>query len=691
MPKFAFPSLAILFCLCCSVVPLAAQTITGENIGERDPFLTADGSYLFFSRPDFARNQGSKNLSDIWIRQLGADGRWGRALNPGSPINSFGADRPVGLSTDGNRIAVLREGPLPTVDVLERNGRTWNIRNSISLPTELRAVTDLTFNPQTYTLIYASGGDQSELYLLRVDGRGEWTAPSPLHLLNTEVAESRPTFASDNRTLYYRSGDDWFRQTDRSVPASRVATPGGTEQLATALFGPVTAVVSTGRTLSVAALDPTDLPPPAQLTRGFISGSLAPGEPFTTLPVSNERSLRVFPDQQRRYAIFLREGEGLFTEDSRLTTPLSTTPSGGLASTTEAPRVDARQLETDIAYQERALRRLDSLRRATSSGYVGQPDPERDALTRRLHDLNEMNGDTLPPRSRNKSGQTNSTRARYADDISELERMKAKFRRQQDDKMSGRSAEKWSSRGADPAPSTGRSYTPPPTAEEREAARLDSLRLQSEINNGFYNDRRTGGNGSWERDLQRDLPRSNDITPEERARLDADYNRQMEELEAMRRQLRQARNEPEPAPSTTAPRQWEARSPAPSTYSAPARRRQTTSEPVSGSTSGYRSSASAGMPAGITFIPSTAYPNGAGYDALDQLSRLVQNSGTVVEVRVHTSVNLDRRTAQLLSEERAITIRNYLIEQGINAANFSVIGYGNNLTGNGGERVELFR
>jgi outer membrane protein OmpA-like peptidoglycan-associated protein len=97
------------------------------------------------------------------------------------------------------------------------------------------------------------------------------------------------------------------------------------------------------------------------------------------------------------------------------------------------------------------------------------------------------------------------------------------------------------------------------------------------------------------------------------------------------------------------------------------------------------------MPAGISFIPNTAYPNSRGYTGLDQLLGLIQQSTSVLEIRVHTPLDLDPRAAQLLSEERAITIRNFLADKGISSTNYKVIGFGNNITGQQEERVEVIR
>jgi len=176
---------------------------------------------------------------------------------------------------------------------------------------------------------------------------------------------------------------------------------------------------------------------------------------------------------------------------------------------------------------------------------------------------------------------------------------------------------------------------------------------------------------------------------------------------------------PQPAPSTySAPQQWSAKGNpypnptttqrVPQTYGQPAAASpQQVQAPAPAANypvqqrqmaapNGYGNTAPAGisgapMPAGISFIPNTAYPDSRGYTGLDQLLGLIRQSTSILEIRVHTPLNLTPRAAQLLSEERATTVRNFLIEKGVPSANFKAIGFGNNMTGQQGERVEVVR
>ena len=250
------------------------------------------------------------------------------------------------------------------------------------------------------------------------------------------------------------------------------------------------------------------------------------------------------------------------------------------------------------------------------------------------------------------------TRARYADDLDELERMKEKFRQQQERKARERD------RGGD----LRGTWTDPTVEEQAPAAPTsvnprDTVQLRSSVRSGLYQpaqpalDERT----DWERRMQRDLPQEEPVAADEAIHLDAEYARQLDELEELRAKLRQSRGEAPAAP----PPVFE---PSAVTAKSPIAR-----EPA---------------PAGVTFITNTAYPNAAGYGALDALAEQIRGASGVVEIRVHTARKLDPRAAQLLSEERALTIRNHLLEAGIARENFRVVGYGNHESA-AGERVEL--
>lgn len=720
--------LIFLFYLNCS--GLEAQTMISQ-LGldapqEIDPVLRADGQVLFFTRPDFENNKGTDNAADIWITNRYADGSWGRALNPGSPINSFAHDRALALSPDGVHLAVLRTGAANFIDLLETSGRNWRVLATWTLPEDVYPRYDLTFDPNGQQLIY-SAYNQGNLDLFRREAlpNGLWGRAEALSELNGPGNETAPYLSSDGRTLYFqRDGNRWFKQSSPGSQPSSVAIPGSVRQFSPMLNGrEIVAVVKTGSAgdhLQLVSASGADLPPPGEVLRGQLSAPPPLGEDVTRIAISNGQSLTVRPDVLQRYAVFLRAGEKLAVGSPAVNASRTT---GSMAGTklVNAPASDRKRIEASIVRRQRELDRLDRNRREYDLIAPKTEDPELAALRDQYRSIN---GDTLPPQATAKGTKTDT---RYAAELSELERMKAKFRRQQNDKLDQRSRGNHSWSGTETAkpvaasttvPRIGESYRPVDpagVAAARERSYQDSLRLAAEIRAGLQRDNgpRVYERASWENQVREGLPREEPLSPTEVAKLDADYQRNLSELEALRAELQRldgtapgATNQPAtyaPAPA----QQWATKgnnypNSAPQTYGQPAASPQPVPATAYGApqnqtppASGYRAPSAgpggAPMPAGISFIPNTAYPDSRGYTGLDQLFGLIQQSTSLLEIRVHTPADLDPRAAQLLSEERATTIRNFLTEKGIPSANYQVIGFGNNITGQQGERVEVVR
>ncbi|MBC6996360.1 OmpA family protein [Neolewinella lacunae] len=728
----------LLICLFCvlSLAVVEAQTpvasAASRNVRERDPLLRADGREVFFTRPDFANNKGVDNAADIWTRTRYADGSWGRALNPGSPINTFGHDRAIGISPDGTRLAALRSGASNYIDLLEINGRNWRILESWPLPSDVKAEYGLSFDANAQRLFYSAPGyDGSlDLFLRFARADGEWSEATALRELNGPGQESSPRLATDGRTLYFRRNDrEWLRQTEPGGPATVVDIPGSLSQFTFSLdatgLDPVVVLGEPGQErLYSQTLPRTAAPPPAALTRGYLPSPPLPGELTAGVAIAGAAgNLHVRPDAMLRYAVFLREGESLVVDGQLPAVPQSGPAAGGLANVGGAsvPSPDQVRLEAGIAQRERELRQLDEARRQYDLAMPKTADEELLELRRQFDQASRPAGDTLPPQSTAKG--TAASRERFARELAELERMKEKFRRQQDEKLRQQNRtgnHRWTETEA-PATTTPAAAAPdtyaapsagsisdyyrsaPDPALARQQAYADSLRLQATVRNNLYGNQqpKVYERQPWENELRRDLPRTTSLSPEEVNRLDAEYQRKLDELATLKAELQRLNNpspSPEPAPTTYYPqnpptdhpanRNWTAKG---STIPDPYQRPAPSNEQPTRYSAAYPPATSAAVPTGISFIPNTAYPDGAGYGGLDQLVQQVKSSPVVLEIRVHTPVTMERRAAQLLSEERAITIRDYLTEQGVPARNYRIVGYGNNLTGPGGERVEVFR
>lgn len=426
-------------------------------------------------------------------------------------------------------------------------------------------------------------------------------------------------------------------------------------------------------------------------------------------------------DALLRYEPYLHNGEHPVTSRSNATAAFSRNQyaarSVAAGTTTSSDRT---RPQRGITPQKTSRKRRAAERRPYDLTTPKTTDPERKALRNRYRLSNGI-ADTLPPRG-------NSVRDKYARDLRELELMKDKFRRQQENKLRerGGSRVEWTPRSstiptpnADGAPasatdipSIGKSYTPPPYVDPRETARkarTDSLQLDARVRSGLYPNRRPAAHEreAWEYSVRHDLPHTEPLSPEESARLDAQYQRKQAELAALKARLnRLNENAPAPVGAPNAGQQpFAGQQPyvKDQPYAAPQNQSVETQRPAAHGLPSTNTGWAApprpateydkrpGVSAGISFITNTAYPDGAGYTGLDQLVRQLRNGGKSLEVHVHTPVQMDRRAAQLLSEERAVSIRNYLLEQRIPPHQFKVIGFGNNLTGSGGERVEVLR
>ena len=625
-----------ILCLGLSVLLLGAwevsaqEAIGGEGIREYDPVVNADGDVVYFTRPDYAWNQGTDNRADVWIRHRSADGQWQSAINPGSPINSFDHDRILGVTVDGNRLAVLRIGSASRIDLLARRGRNWRIVDGWPLPEDAGDTDNLTFNPNSLTLVYARRGiadASADLYRRDAGPRKSWSEPIPLVRLNSpNEDESAPRFGGDGRTLFFRRSGRWFRQQDRERPAEVTELSARYLQVTAAADLVVGTTDEVGRDERLVTFVQSVLPS-ARVRYASLGESPAGGELTVAVPLSSGVTLRVAPDPLDRYAIMLRPGEVDFPE-SAVPEYDPGRPAGSLASVKTRPDTDrGTYLRETLAARERQLAELDRLRQLGYTRPLGDTKSEPEAPL-----------DTVPPATAAEEG---STRARYARDLNELERMKEKFRRQQEARL----------RREDRGGTIRFQETSSPVAGRATAPAVDSALLRASVQTGLYPPPQPSltERQSWEHRVSNDLPRTGSLTAEEAAALDAEYARQMQEIEALRTQLREVE-------------------------------RMTEKSGVP----------EAAAPGGITFVPNTAYLNTAGFDALDTLAEEIRRAPAVIELRVHTDPALDARAAQKLSEERAATITERLLAVGVHAQAFRAVGYGNHVR-ELGETVEVVR
>ena len=69
------------------------------------PLISNDGKKLFFVRSNFKDNVGGeKSGQDIWISEKQSDGSWGKAFNPGKPLNTKGHNSIGGINSSNQKV-----------------------------------------------------------------------------------------------------------------------------------------------------------------------------------------------------------------------------------------------------------------------------------------------------------------------------------------------------------------------------------------------------------------------------------------------------------------------------------------------------------------------------------------------------------------------------------------------------------
>ena len=709
-------SLLLVFILSCLPGLIAAQQdarIGKGNATELHPVLTPNADAVYFVRPDHKNNLGKNNAADIWLRTRDAAGRWNRALNPGAPVNSYDADQLLGFSPDGEQMAILRRGKEARIDVLTRAGRAWKQVASTQVPKQVGHSSEVAYSLVSGELIYSAPGPDGnqDLYRVTQASTGTWSTPVPLSPLNTAADEKRPTLAADGRTLYFfRGNEGWFRQFDRGTAAELTRIPIRAHAVALGLNeaardrpAVVALQLTTGETngeLRNLLVSAQDYPPTGRVVTA--TGNIA--------KLTTGRELDLLNSPMYTTTVFVRSNERIVdgSELQDLTeerASIGGTALGASTGTTLSEGYELLQLERRAATIQANLEDLQRQRRelfVTPADGKINPYP---VLPQR---------DTFPPDSRKQETDP------------ELEAMRAKLRQHQRERrktLDGTQtsyAQRERDREAERQAAV-RAEEERTLAVQRERWLRDSLERASSVRRDLSDTRYSNTQRNWERDVQRGVRPGSRNAQAEAERIDAEYARQLAELEQLKAELARLRGDAPRQPAVAAPNQYDDRPsypvPAPyeqqpvisndnyppSTWSArspngePAPARQQagyapvgSGRPTMEDQPTYRSApAGAVQRLPISFIPNTAYVDGAGYGGLEELYKSVERARGVVEIRIHTPIDMDRRHAQLLSEERATTIRDFLLERGIAERHFSVVGYGNNLTAKGGERVEI--
>lgn len=194
---------------------------------DADPFITADGSKLFFisSRP--VPGKTHRDL-DIWVMDRTSDGGWSEPHNLGAPVNSDGQEWYPTVAADGTLyFGSDRPGGKGRTDLYRTrfvDGRYLepeNLGDAINTPME--EYEPYVAPDQSFLLFMGDNRDgrgDSDLFV-SYQRNGVWTKAVPLPpVINSAAAEYSPKVSADGKTFYWTS----CRSKWRSEPSRALTT-----------------------------------------------------------------------------------------------------------------------------------------------------------------------------------------------------------------------------------------------------------------------------------------------------------------------------------------------------------------------------------------------------------------------------------------------------------------------------------
>lgn len=193
-----------------------------ENLGpainttasEVNPIITADGKILYFGREDYEYNVGGKeDGEDFWMSTREGN-NWGKAINPGRPINSEKVDNVSSVSADNNTLVYSKGGKFVYrkmttdgwSDLVELGASYTNEATHFEsqLTADGKAILFTAKTPDN--IYYRKEVDERDVYVCVQDKNGKWSLPINLgKTINTRRDETSPFLAADGRTLYFAS------------------------------------------------------------------------------------------------------------------------------------------------------------------------------------------------------------------------------------------------------------------------------------------------------------------------------------------------------------------------------------------------------------------------------------------------------------------------------------------------------
>ncbi len=177
------------------------------------PVVTADDEEMIFTsrRSDCLGDMAPDGFQyeDLYISTK-QGGKWSKAINMGTTINTTGHDACIGLSTDGQKLYMYRDDNGGDIYYSTLKGSKWTEPKNIGKPINTNyyepSVCVSADNKWLFFVSNKPGGKGGrDIYLCEMGKNGRWSEPRNLEEINTEQDDDAPFFHPDGKTLYFSS------------------------------------------------------------------------------------------------------------------------------------------------------------------------------------------------------------------------------------------------------------------------------------------------------------------------------------------------------------------------------------------------------------------------------------------------------------------------------------------------------
>ncbi|MES2513758.1 MAG: tetratricopeptide repeat protein [Bacteroidota bacterium] len=179
------------------------------------PWITQDESFLAFTTRRKGLTAGRIEVdgyfaSDVYTSRV-ESGRWIKAENPGTKINSSLDEQVVGLKADGSEMMIYIDHIDKYGDIystVKKNG-AWIKYQPLAENINKKIEHSASISADGNTLFFVRGDnreDQTDIFICRKLPNGNWSEPFKMSAeVNTEYNEDFPYLSPDGVTLYFSS------------------------------------------------------------------------------------------------------------------------------------------------------------------------------------------------------------------------------------------------------------------------------------------------------------------------------------------------------------------------------------------------------------------------------------------------------------------------------------------------------